>query len=63
MEEEWIARNPERHRHNLAELMALYEAGKVRPYVSERFPLAQGAMALRDRAVVSAERLGPAPAR
>ena len=26
--------------------MALYEAGKIRPYVSERFPLARGAEAI-----------------
>jgi len=40
---EWARRNPERHRHNVAELMALYEAGKARPVISERYPLARGA--------------------
>jgi len=43
---DWVRRNPEHHRRNVAELMALYEAGKIRPYVSERFPLAQGAQAI-----------------
>jgi len=42
----WARRNPERHRHNVAELMALHEAGKIKPYISARFPLAEGARAL-----------------
>jgi NADPH2:quinone reductase len=42
----WRTRFPERHRHNVAELMALYEAGKIKPYVSERYPLAEGARAI-----------------
>jgi NADPH2:quinone reductase len=42
----WRTRFPELHRRNVAELMALYEAGKIRPYVSERFPLAEGAKAI-----------------
>jgi NADPH2:quinone reductase len=42
----WVARNPERQRQNVAELMALYEAGKIRPYVSERYPLEEGARAI-----------------
>lgn len=42
----WRSRFPEKHRHNVAELMALYEAGKIKPYVSERFPLAEGSKAI-----------------
>jgi len=42
----WVARNPERHRQNLIELLALYEAGKIRPLVSERFPLERGGEAI-----------------
>lgn len=42
----WTERNPDRHRQNVAELVVLYEAGKIRPYVSERYPLAQGGQAI-----------------
>jgi len=42
----WVARNPARHRQNLVELLALYEAGKIRPLVSERFPLERGGEAI-----------------
>jgi NADPH2:quinone reductase len=42
----WRTRFPDLHRRNVAELMALYEAGRIRPYVSERFPLAEGARAI-----------------
>jgi NADPH2:quinone reductase len=42
----WTARNPERQRQRLAELMALYGAGRIRPHVSERFPLEEGAKAI-----------------
>ena len=42
----WVGRNPERHRQNLAELLALYEAGKIRTPVSEHYPLARGGEAL-----------------
>ncbi len=42
----WTLRVPERHRQNVAELIALYQAGKIRPHVSERFPLAQGPQAI-----------------
>jgi NADPH2:quinone reductase len=30
----------------VAELVALYQAGKIRPHVSERFPLAKGGQAI-----------------
>jgi NADPH2:quinone reductase len=41
-----VARDGAAHRRNVAELMALYEAGKIKPYVSERFPLERGAEAI-----------------
>jgi len=43
----WAGRYPERHRQNLAELLDLYRAGKIRPLVSERFPLARGGEAIQ----------------
>ena len=43
----WIVKNPERHRARVAELLALYAEGRIKPYVSERFSLAQGAEAIR----------------
>jgi NADPH2:quinone reductase len=41
-----VARDPKAHRRNVAELMDLYVAGKIKPYVSERFPLEKGAQAI-----------------
>lgn len=41
-----VARDPKRHAQNLSELMDLYAAGKIRPYVSERFPLARAGEAI-----------------
>ena len=41
-----VARDPAGHRRNVAELMDLYAAGTIRPYVSERFPLAEGGAAI-----------------
>lgn len=43
----WLERFPERHRHNMAELITLYLRGAIRPLVSERFPLAKGGEAIR----------------
>ena len=34
-----VARDPKAHAQNVKELMALYGEGKIRPHVSERFPL------------------------
>ncbi len=42
----WRARDPEANRRNVAELMALYDQGRIRPHVSERFPLERGADAI-----------------
>ena len=41
-----VARDPSGHRRNIAELMSLYAEGKIRPHISERFPLARGAEAI-----------------
>ena len=43
----WVAKNPERHQANVAELLEMYAAGKIKPFVSERFPLAKAADAIR----------------
>jgi NADPH2:quinone reductase len=40
------ARDPAGHKRNVAELMDLYAAGKVRPHVSERFPLERAGEAI-----------------
>ena len=42
----WMARNPEAHRQSVAELLDLYAEGRVKPFISRRFPLAQGADAI-----------------
>jgi NADPH:quinone reductase len=42
----FIAREPEKNREYLAELMRWFEEGKVRPFVSETFPLERAADAL-----------------
>ena len=41
-------REPKAHAANVAELFALYEAGKIRPRISARYPLARGAEAIRE---------------
>jgi NADPH2:quinone reductase len=41
-----VARDPRSHQQNIAELMDLYAAGKIRPHVSEHFPLARAAEAI-----------------
>ena len=42
----FTAREPEANSANLAELMAMYKAGTIRPHISGRFPLEQAADAL-----------------
>jgi NADPH2:quinone reductase len=42
----WVARNPEEHAENLAELFALYQAGKIRPHISNTYSLDQAAEAI-----------------
>jgi NADPH2:quinone reductase len=41
-----VARDPKGHAQNVAELMDLYAAGKIRPHVSERFPLVRAGDAI-----------------
>lgn len=36
---QWIARNPEKHRQNVAEFLAMFEAGKIKPRISSSYPL------------------------
>lgn len=40
-------REPEKHQGYMRDLIALYEAGKIRPRISEHFPLEEAATALR----------------
>ena len=42
----FIERYPEKHRADIAQLMAWYEAGKIKPLVSETYPLEQGGAAI-----------------
>jgi NADPH:quinone reductase len=41
-----VARDRAGHEQNVRELLDLYGSGKIKPYVSERFPLARGADAI-----------------
>lgn len=41
-----VARDPKAHQQNVKELLELYAAGKIRPHVSEHYPLARGAEAI-----------------
>ena len=41
-----VARDPDAHQQNIKALMDLYAAGKIKPYVSERFPLSKAADAI-----------------
>jgi len=43
---EFARRSPEAHRSNVQALMALYDEGRIKPAVTARFPLAQGAEAI-----------------
>ena len=42
----WTSRNPGLFQDGIQDLFGLYAAGKIKPYVSERFPLAKGADAI-----------------
>ncbi|MBU4433598.1 MAG: NADPH:quinone oxidoreductase family protein [Alphaproteobacteria bacterium] len=41
-----VARDPKGHAQNVKDLMALYAEGKIKPHVSERFPLARAGEAI-----------------
>nr|WP_299697608.1 NADPH:quinone oxidoreductase family protein [Hydrocarboniphaga sp.] len=43
---EFVTRNPARHAVNIAELFDLYIGGKIRPLISETYPLQRGADAI-----------------
>jgi NADPH:quinone reductase len=43
---DFIRRDPDGHARNVAELLALYEKGAIRPRVSKHFPLAQAGDAI-----------------
>jgi NADPH2:quinone reductase len=42
----WVGKNPALHQKSVAALMELYAQGKIKPHVSERFPLSRGAEAI-----------------
>jgi NADPH2:quinone reductase len=42
----WTAKNPAAFAKSIEDLLKLYDEGKIKPYVSERFPLAKGADAI-----------------
>ncbi|MGD1933079.1 MAG: NADPH:quinone oxidoreductase family protein [Candidatus Phaeomarinobacter sp.] len=46
----FTAREPERNKQNLAELMAWFKDGKIKPHVSQTYPLSDAASALNDMA-------------
>jgi NADPH2:quinone reductase len=41
-----VSRDPAAHQQNVKELLALYAAGKIKPYVSEHYPLDRAAEAI-----------------
>jgi NADPH2:quinone reductase len=43
----WVGKNPKLHQKSVAELLDMYAAGKIKPYVSERFPFAKAADAIK----------------
>jgi NADPH2:quinone reductase len=43
----WVGKNPGPHQKSVAELLDMYVAGKIKPYVSERFPLSRAADAIK----------------
>jgi len=42
-----VSRDPAAHAQNVKELLDLYAAGKIKPFVSERFPLAKAGEAIK----------------
>jgi NADPH2:quinone reductase len=42
----WVAKNPQKHQKNVAELLEMYAQGKIKPFVSERFPLERAGEAI-----------------
>jgi NADPH2:quinone reductase len=46
----WVARDPAAFAPQVEQLLALYLAGRIRPRISNRYPLERGAEAIRDLA-------------
>jgi NADPH2:quinone reductase len=44
----FVARDPKGHADNMADLFRLYQAGKIRPHISSRYPLARAADAIKE---------------
>jgi NADPH2:quinone reductase len=42
----WVGKNPKKHQASVAELLKMYDEGKIKPFVSERFPLEKAADAI-----------------
>jgi NADPH2:quinone reductase len=42
-----VARDNAHHRQNVDELFELYKQGRIKPFISEHFPLEKGAEAIR----------------
>lgn len=42
-----VAREPDLHKANVRDLFALYAEGKIKPRISQRYPLAEGGKAIR----------------
>ncbi|MEM8751604.1 MAG: NADPH:quinone oxidoreductase family protein [Pseudomonadota bacterium] len=45
---QWIARNPEKHRQNVAEFLEMYAEGKIKPRISAAYPLEEFVKAYDD---------------
>jgi len=44
----FVARDPKGHAENMADLFSLYKAGRIRPHISNRYPLARAADAIKE---------------
>lgn len=42
----WVGKNPKKHQESVAELLKMYADGKIKPHISERFPLAEASKAI-----------------
>jgi NADPH2:quinone reductase len=43
----FVARDPKAHADNLADLFRLYKEGKIKPHISNRYPLERAADAMK----------------
>jgi len=44
----FVARDPKAHADNLADLFRLYKEGKIKPHISNRYPLERAADAIKE---------------